>query len=107
MSSDRLLQLLQMQEESPADTFVLYALAKEYEGLSDDAEALHYYQQIFDHDPLYVGAFYHLAKLYERQNAFLEAVSTYEKGIAVAKEVGDQHALAELQSAKLNLELEL
>jgi tetratricopeptide (TPR) repeat protein len=107
MSSDRLLQLLQMQEESPADTFVLYAIAKEYEGLSDDTEALHYYQQLFDADPLYVGAYYHLAKLYERQEALLEAISTYDKGMAVAKQVGDQHALAELQSAKLNLELEL
>ncbi|MDX2067026.1 MAG: tetratricopeptide repeat protein [Haliscomenobacter sp.] len=107
MSSNRLLQLLEMQESDPADTFVLFALAKEYEGLEDDSEALHYYQQLLEKDPQYVGAFYHLAKLYERQEALLEAVSTYEKGIAVAKAVSDQHALAELQSAKLNLELEL
>lgn len=107
MSNNRLLQLLEMQESDPADTFVLFALAKEYEGQADDSEALHYYQQVLEKDPHYVGVFYHLAKLYERQEALLEAVSTYEKGIAVAKAASDQHALAELQSAKLNLELEL
>lgn len=107
MSSNRLLQLLEMQESDPADTFVLFALAKEYEGLEDDSEALHYYQQVLEKDAHYVGAFYHLAKLYERQEALMEAISTYEKGIEVAKATGDQHALTELQSAKLNLELEL
>ena len=107
MSSNRLLQLLEMQESDPGDTFVLFALAKEYEGMEDDSEALHYYQQVLEKDPSYVGVFYHLAKLYERQEALLEAISTYEKGIAVAKAASDQHALAELQSAKLNLELEL
>lgn len=107
MSSNRLLQLLEMQEAEPSDTFVLFALAKEYEGLQEDSEALHYYHLLLEKDPLYVGAFYHLAKLYERQEALLEAVSTYERGIEVAKQLGDQHALAELQSAKMNLELEL
>jgi tetratricopeptide (TPR) repeat protein len=96
-----------MQESDPADAFVLFALAKEYEGLEDDKEALHYYQLLLEKDPHYVGAYYHLAKLYERQEALLEAVSTYERGIEVAKQAGDQHALAELQGAKVNLELEL
>ena len=34
------------------------------------------------------------------------ALETYSKGIAIAKELGDAHALSELQSAKLNLELD-
>jgi tetratricopeptide (TPR) repeat protein len=107
MGSDRLFQLMELQQETPNDPFLLFAIAKEYEGLKDDQEALHYYQQVLDQDPNYVGVFYHLAKLYERQNAFLEAMDVYTQGISVAQKLNDQHALAELKNAKINLELEL
>jgi tetratricopeptide (TPR) repeat protein len=107
MSSERLFQLMELHQENSADTFLLFAIAKEYEGLNDDGEALHYYQQLLEVDPHYVGVYYHLAKLYERRNLFMQAVETYSSGMEVARKLGDQHALAELSNAKTNLEMEL
>jgi tetratricopeptide (TPR) repeat protein len=107
MSNNRLLQLQTLLLESPADSFLIYAIAKEYEGLGDDQQALTHYKQLLSADPGYVGAYYHLGKLHERLDAFEEALSTYAEGMTWAKKQGDQHALAELQGAKVNLEMEL
>jgi tetratricopeptide (TPR) repeat protein len=107
MSTNRLLQLQALLAETPGDSFLTYAIAKEYEGMGDDQQALEYYQQLLEADPGYVGAYYHLGKLYERIEAVQQALMTYTQGIACARELGDQHALAELQGAKVNLEMEL
>lgn len=107
MSNNRLLQLQNLLAESPNDSFLTYAIAKEYEGMGNDQQALAYYQQLLDADPGYVGAYYHLGKLYERIEAVQQALTTYAQGIACAREQGDMHALAELQGAKVNLEMEL
>jgi tetratricopeptide (TPR) repeat protein len=101
----RLEQLQNLLRESPNDSFLLFAIAKEYEGASEKDQALHYYLQIVNNDPDYVGTYYHLAKLYEKMGQPAEALATYGTGMAVARKVGDQHTLAELSSARLNLEL--
>ena len=51
----------------------------------------------------YVGSYYHLAKLLERQGKREEAIATYEKGLQVAKKIGDRHAYNELQAAHEDL----
>jgi len=101
---DRLKQLQQLLAESPQDSFLQFAIAKEYEGRDDEAEALKCYRQLLDRDPDYVGAYYHLGKLYERREAYEQAIATYRQGMEIARKAGDQHALSELAGAKLNLE---
>ena len=96
--------MLQLLESAPADSFVLFAIAKEYENAADPAKALEYYQKLQAADPAYVGLYYHLGKLFEQEQDFGNAVSTYKQGIEIARKASDFHALSELQGALLNLE---
>lgn len=99
----RLEQLQQLLEASPADSFLLFAIAKEHEKLQSDTQALSYYLRLKEQDPNYVGLYYHLGKLYERQGKFQQAWAIYSEGMAVAKAAGDQHAQSELAGARLEL----
>jgi len=104
MASKRLDQLLQYLENSPGDSFLLFAVAKEYEKSGNRDKALEYYRQLVAGNPGYIGTYYHLGKLYEKLNAPDKALQTYEAGMRVAREAGDQHALSELAGARMNLE---
>ena len=106
MHTDRLLQLLEMLEESPKDSFLLFATAKEYENMDDPDQALDYFQLLMETNPAYVGLYYHLGKLLEKQERPEEAVSIYKKGMEVAKSQNDRHSYNELSGALLNLEIE-
>ena len=99
----RLEQLLGYLEETPKDTFILYALSKEYEIQGDLEKALGKFKHLLEVDPDYVGAYYHLGKLYEKLEQPTKAFSTYKIGIEVAQRINDQHSLSELAGAKLNL----
>ena len=105
--SKRLQYLQELSESSPNDAFVLFALAKEYEGLQDTSQALHFYLRLKASDPSYIGLYYHLGKLYETMEVRNNALTVYAEGIAIAQIAGDLHALSELKGAKLNLELGL
>ncbi len=101
--SPRLKQLFAFLDNNPNDTFVLFAIAKEYEKLDDDEKALEYYLKLLEIDVNYVGAYYHLGKWYENQDLVKKAFFTYKEGMAIAKKAGDTHALSELAGAKLAL----
>lgn len=103
MSISRLNQLLAFHESNPADSFILFALAKEHEKIGDDEKALFYYQKLLAQDPAYVGIYYHLGKLHEKLGDPASAFSIYKTGMDVARQAGDQHSLNELAGAKLNL----
>ena len=103
MSRQRLEQLLTFLEKSPKEPFILFALAKEYEKLQELDQALHHYQRLTQDAPDYVGTYYHLGKLQEQLNNPHAAWKTYSKGMEVARQAGDQHSLAELAGARLEL----
>jgi len=104
MPTTRLEQLKALLEQSPHDSFLIFALAKEYEKLGEQETALRYYLHLEEHDPAYVGAYYHLGKLYEKMGEAGLALETYDRGIEAARRAGDQHALGELAGARLGLE---
>lgn len=104
---ERIPQLLNYLKDSPADPFLQYALALEYIKSGQPEEGLRYFEQLTAEHPDYVGTYYHLAKLYIRLGRDADAEKCYEQGIAVAKKLGDQHALAELQNASLNFKMGL
>ena len=96
---DRIGKIQNMLEENPADSFLQHALALEYIKAGNDAEARKLFENILQREPGYVGSYYHLAKLLERQGDEDAAISVYKKGMDAAQLAGDQHAFNELRSA--------
>jgi Tfp pilus assembly protein PilF len=99
MSIDRISKLQEFLQKQPNDSFLQHALALEFVKQENDEEAENLFQNILEKEPDYVGSYYHLGKLLERNGRTDEAISTYEKGMAIAKSAGDQHAYNELQGA--------
>ena len=104
--SDRIALLESMLVEDPNDTFVLYAIAKEYEQI-DLQKALKAYLDLKHVDVQYVGLYYHLGRLYEALGELENARATYEDGIKIAKKIADFHSLSELNNALTNVNLSL
>ena len=46
-TSQRLDLLLGILKETPADSFVIFAIAKEYENIGDQNEAIQYYEKLY------------------------------------------------------------
>jgi tetratricopeptide (TPR) repeat protein len=99
----RLEQLLHFLKDSPQDSFLNFAIAKEYEALDDKKRAFEYYHKLLGENEDYVGTYYHLGKLYEKINQHTDAIITYKKGMEIAQKQGDRHAYSELAAAKLEL----
>lgn len=105
--TNRLEMLHQLLLEDPKDSFLHFAIAKEYEKKDDWEQAIAKYKELVSLDENYVGTYYHLGKAYEQAQETTLALQTYAEGITVAKKASDFHALSELNSAKTNLEMEL
>jgi Tfp pilus assembly protein PilF len=96
---DRIAKIKEFLVANPADNFLRHALALEYLKLGEDAAARELFEAILTVSPEYVGSYYHLAKLLEKMEVRELAIEWYEKGMAAAKQAGDNHAYSELQAA--------
>lgn len=104
-TSQRLDLLLGILKETPADSFVIFAIAKEYENMDDQNVAIQYYEKLYHLDPNYVGLYFHWGKINEEINDSDKAIEIYSMGIEVASMQKDGHAERELRAAKYNCEL--
>jgi Tfp pilus assembly protein PilF len=95
----RIEKLQTFLKDQPNDSFLKHALALEYVKLQEDANAEKMFIEILMHDEYYFGSYYHLAKLYERNEKVEAAIATYEKGISICQKLKETHALGELKSA--------
>ena len=96
---DKIGKLNQFLQANPSDSFVQHALALEYIKAGDDAMARKLFEEILQRDPGYIGSYYHLAKLLERNDEKDEAIKWYKLGMEESKRAGDDHAYGELRSA--------
>lgn len=96
---DRISKLKEFLQLNPSDSFLKHALALEYMKIDDDKTARSIFEEILTQDPGYIGSYYHLGKLLERNGDTNAAIEWYEKGMEAAKKAGDTHALNELRSA--------
>ena len=96
---ERIETLKNMLQAAPGDAFLQHALALEYVKMGDDATARTYFENLLAQQPLYIGSYYHLAKLLERSGATAAAIQWYQKGMERAGAAGDRHAYNELQAA--------
>ncbi|WP_207427327.1 tetratricopeptide repeat protein [Pedobacter sp. SYSU D00535] len=98
MNGTRLQKLLEFYNNEPNDPFLKYALATEYLSAGDSDSALKYFEDLKENHQEYVGTYYHLGKLYEKLDRKEDAISTYQKGMQIARAARDNHAYAELQT---------
>ncbi len=84
---------------NPDDNFVKHALALEYIKSGNDDKAEELFEEILANDEQYIGSYYHLGKLLERNNQREKALKWYEKGMMIAKKLGDNHSFNELAVA--------
>ena len=96
---DRIEKLKEFLKTNPQDSFLQHALALEYIKLDNDAEAKILFEEILDREPAYIGTYYHLAKLLERNDETDAAIKVYEKGMEEAKKAGENHPYNELRAA--------
>jgi Tfp pilus assembly protein PilF len=96
---NRIERIQEMLQASPNDNFLRHALALEYIKAGNNVEAERLFKAILAQSPDYVGSYYHLAKLLERNGNTQEAITWYEQGMQTAKKLNDIHAYNELQSA--------
>lgn len=96
---DRIAKIKEFLISNPTDNFLRHALALEYVKLGNNQEARELFEAILTSSPQYIGSYYHLAKLLEKLDETTDAINWYEKGMAVSKKLGDNHAYNELRSA--------
>ncbi len=104
MTLSRLEQLQQMLKAEPNDSFLNYALALEYAKVKDVIRAIELIENLLSKDENYLGAYYQLGKYYEQIQDIPKAISTYTKGIEVAKKIKNNKAIGELNEALWMLE---
>ena len=100
--------ILSLLKESPNDSFLHFALAKEFEKEADFKKAIQEYEWIRENDPAYVGLYYHLAAAaieLDQDENYISAV--FRQGVEVAMKLNDHHALGELKNAQVNWEMGL
>ncbi len=96
---DKISKLKDFLKANPHDSFVQHAMALEYIKLGNDEVARGLFEEILNREPEYIGSYYHLAKLLERNDKTEEAIKVYEKGMEEAKKAGENHAYGELKGA--------
>lgn len=96
---ERIARLKAFLMNDPDDSFLKHALALEYIKEGNDVEAQRLFIELLTKEPGYVGSYYHLAKLYERNGDRVKAIDCYQKGMEAATAAGDRHALNELAMA--------
>ena len=96
---NRIEQIKEMLIAHPGDSFLQHALALEYIKIEEDEKAKQLFQNLLQDDESYVGSYYHLAKLLERNDKMDEAKEVYERGMLKAKECGNMHTYNELRTA--------
>lgn len=101
---NRIDKLKEFLKTSPTDSFLQHALALELIKENDDAAAKVLFNSILEREPTYVGSYYHLGKLLERNNELEAAKKVYEKGMLEAKAAKDNHSYNELMGAWEDLE---
>ncbi len=95
---NRIEQILAFLKENPNDNFLVHALALEYIKEGNDEEAEKCFRKNIENNIAYIGTYYHLGKLMERQGETEEAIHIYQQGMEQAKKANDQHAYSELRS---------
>lgn len=101
---DKLAMLTQILSANPADTFARYGLAMELAAQNRIDDSLSEFNQIITANPDYVPAYQMSAQTLAAQNRPEEALTRLHDGIAAANRTRNQHALAEMEALREDLQ---
>ena len=90
-------QLEEMLAESPADTFLRYALAIELENEEQHERSLELHRGLMDDEPPYVPSFFMSGQQLANADRTEEAIEILKQGIEQADRQGDTHAAGEMR----------
>ncbi|NBV12772.1 MAG: tetratricopeptide repeat protein [Sphingobacteriia bacterium] len=96
---ERINRLLEFHNADPTDTFILYALAMEYEKIENLEEAIKFYKLLSTKYPEYLATYYHYGKLLEKIGKTETAKVIYSNGINLSVEMKEHHTASELRQA--------
>jgi len=100
---NKLNQLKTLLVASPEDSFLLFAIAKEYEKMENWEMTIQWLEQLRKQDMDYGGLYYHLAFAYSEIEDTSTALTICDLGIDILENQKDIHLLKELQNLKLNI----
>lgn len=103
MQNERLKLIKEMLETNPNDSFLKYAAALEYEKDGNIKSAISTIRDLLEKDAAYLGAYYKLGKLLEREGKEKEAIEIYRQGLKVSKQNSDLKTEGELTEALMLL----
>jgi tetratricopeptide (TPR) repeat protein len=95
---DKIAQLKAFLEEQPDNNFLWHALALEYIKNNKIEEAIQCFEKNLYLNKNYVATYYHYGQLLEKLAKINESLDLYEKGMAIAKQINDNHSFRELYS---------
>jgi tetratricopeptide (TPR) repeat protein len=98
--SARMERIEAMLADDPADAFLRYSLGMEYASIGDDVTAVSVFRELIALKPNekdVVPAHHMAGQALNRLGRFEEAAEVLRAGIAVARNVGDLHALGEME----------
>ncbi|MEL6142207.1 MAG: tetratricopeptide repeat protein [Bacteroidota bacterium] len=96
-------QIQALLEANPQDTFLRFALAKEYEKEGLDEQARLAYESLVKDAPEYIGTYFHLGKALERLGEARAAFDIYSSGMEMAQQLSETHTYKELAAARFEL----
>ena len=100
----RLEQFKEFVEMDPSDTFSRYALAMEYMGTGQYADAIAQFVEVLKLDPTYSAAYFQAGIASRKSDQIDQARDYLKRGIEVADKKGDRHASNEMQQALQDIE---
>ena len=101
---DKIATLKEILEHTPQDAFARYGLAMAYASEGDTSTALAEFDRLTAEHPEYVPGYFMAAQTLAKADRNEEAKAQLRSGIAAAQQVGDQHAVGEMQQMLDELE---
>jgi tetratricopeptide (TPR) repeat protein len=95
--ANRLESLLELHKKDSKDSFIIYAIALEYNAAKDFSKAEEYFDLVLRQDPDYIPAYLQYGILKSNLKKKEEAVKIFENGIIIANKIGDKHASNEME----------
>jgi Tfp pilus assembly protein PilF len=100
---DRTERLRILAEKKPEDAFPRYGLAMEYKNQGNHAEAIPLFEQLLEHHPEYIAAYFHFGMSLQAVGQEERAEQVFRQGVDMAERKGELHAKEELQAALAEL----